>query len=254
MRRIVAAVAAAAVILAGSAGVATSRPADWCARHPGRCTTPTPAPTTAPAASVTYTFDDLAGWQHTYACCGSVTMDRSLSYVSGGILHQRVERRSDGRWYADIIDTTASWTYGTVCARMRVTATTGGLWPAFWLYAGTFGTDGDEIDVVELLGSEGMVAAHQTVHVGSQSNQTYAPWSAITGWGAATDWHTYCTDWRADHVAFTIDGRETWRETTHLIAKPLRVLLNMGIGGWGGTPDPAVSGAELLTDYVTVTR
>jgi beta-glucanase (GH16 family) len=85
--------------------------------------------------------------------------------------------------------------YGLFEARIKVVKGPG-LWPAFWLYAGTFGTDGDEIDVVELLGKEGMAGAHQTVHAGTVANQTFAPWAAISAFGAATDWHVYAVDWR----------------------------------------------------------
>jgi beta-glucanase (GH16 family) len=179
-------------------------------------------------------------------------MDRNLSTVPGdGYLHQKVVNRS-GTWYADIIDSGYAQTYGTFEARIRVTSKASGLWPAFWLYNGTFGTDADEIDVVELLGSETMAAAHQTVHKGTPDNQVYAPWSAITKFGDASQWHVYGVQWRAGYIAFSIDGVETWRETSMLISTPKRILLNMGMGGWGGTPNAAGSGAEMLVDWVRV--
>lgn len=218
--------------------------------------TPTPAPTTSP-----YTFaDEFNGtsldpaWRRSYACCGSTTMDRSLSFVPGdGFLHQRVEKRADGKWYADVIDSTFTQTYGRFEARLRVTSKAPGLWPAFWLYDGQFGTDGDEIDVTELLGSEAMQCSHSTVHKGTASNQVYNPWAACTGWGDATAWHTFAVEWRPTYIAFSVDGVERWRETSLLITTPKRILLNMGVGGWGGTPDATTpSGAELLVDWVHV--
>lgn len=224
---------------------------------------PTPSPTPTPNATPgggEFTFADEfsgttlgAAWGHHYACCGSVRMDPGLTFVADGVLHLRAANRS-GQWYSDLVDTrdTFAQTYGIFEARIK-TDIGAGLWPSFWLYAGQFGTDGDEIDVVELLGSEGLAAAHQTVHKGTQANQVYAPWSAITQFGSAADWHVYRVEWRPSYIAFSIDGKETWRETSLLLGKPLSILLNEGVGGWAGaanasTPNPA----EMLVDWVRV--
>lgn len=218
----------------------------------------------APVPSL-YTFEDTfegtalsPRWGHHYTCCPGGPM-AAIAYVKDGLLHLPVRKRPDGMYDRDLIDTRDSFKqqYGRFEARISVPKG-GGLWPAFWLYDGVFGTDGDEIDIVELLGKEGMVAAHQTVHKGTMANQTYAPWNSVippTGSWADGTFHVYAVDWRADHIAFLIDGKETWRETTHLISKPLAILLNMGLGGWAGAADattPATS--EMLVDWVRVSK
>lgn len=237
---------------------------------PAPTPTPTPAATakpatptpTAPPASSSFLFDEEFNgtslpttWGHHWSCCGTVVMDPAMGTVSGGYLHLKTVL-SSGQWHATLIDTRDSFThtYGKYEARIQVTSKLNGLWPAFWLYNGTFGIDGNEIDVVEFRGTESMVAAHETVHKDTQSNQVYAPWANITQFGDAAQWHTYAVDWRSDHIAFSIDGVENWRETTLLPSTQLAVLLNFGMGGWGGTPDPAASGAEMLVDWVHVSN
>lgn len=209
-----------------------------------------------------YTFIDnfdgtLSQWGHHYTCCGSVKVDPALSYTANGQLHIRAENRS-GTWYSGLVDTVGTFAqqYGKFEASITVPQGAG-LWPAFWLYAGSFGTDGDEIDIVELLGKEKMQGAHQTVHKTTQSNEVYAPWSSIIPPNGGATWadgkpHVFACDWRADHIAFLIDGRETWRESSLLISKPLSIILNLGVGGsWAGTPDSTTpSPVEMLVDYV----
>lgn len=189
-------------------------------------------------------------------------MDRTLSYLPGdGYLHQKVQKRSDGKWYADLIDTknTFTQTYGFYEARMKIVEGKG-FWPAFWLYNGTFGTDGDEIDIMEICanpnglnGGNDVTLLHQTVHKGTMANQIWSPKGEM-GASLASDWHVYGVDWRPTYIAFYLDGKELWRESSMLISTPKAVLLNFGVGGsWCSAPDATTPvSAEMLTDWVHV--
>lgn len=224
---------------------------------------PTATPSPTPSQSV-YTFDDefngtalSSVWAHHYHCCGTVTMDQTLSTVSGGYLHQKIVNRS-GSWFADIIDTKSTFTqvYGFYEARMKVPKGKG-IWPAFWLYDDAYNS-GDEIDTMEEctnpIGQNGGNDAsllHVTVHKDTGSNQLG---KGVRSTDLSLDFHVYGVDWRPTYIAFYLDGVEVWRETSLLISTRKALLLDLGVGGsWCSAPDSTTpSGAEMLVDWVRV--
>lgn len=227
--------------------------------HPARKCVPAPTPhPTAPPTATTYVFDDEfngtslgSAWSHHFHCCGTVTMDPSLSTVSGGDLRQSVVDRS-GTWYGDIIDTKTSFTvlYGLFEARMQIPKGAG-LWPAFWLY----GSAVPEIDTMEVcanpIGTNGGNDAsllHTTVHYGS--GQTYAKATRTTDLSGA--FHVYGVDWRADHITWFLDGAAIFTVTDRaaIPTTPLPILVDLGAGGsWCGA---AGSPGTLLVDWIRV--
>ncbi|HYM65095.1 MAG TPA: family 16 glycosylhydrolase [Candidatus Sulfotelmatobacter sp.] len=226
---------------------------------PSPTLTPTISPTPSPSPTGYTFYDDFNGtslsssWTHYYHCCGVVTMDNSLSNVSGGYLHLNVVNRN-GTWYGTIIDTKNSFkqTYGYYEARILVPKGVG-LWPAFWLY----NTGNDEIDTMEIcsnpVGTNGGNDArllHTTVHYGT--GQSIG--SGYLSSDLSLTWHIYAVDWRADHISFFIDGIQVWKETSVPISTPQALLLNLGLGGsWCGNPTSATpTSAEMLVDWVRV--
>lgn len=233
-------------------GARNCKPAWKCAPQPtARATV---VPTTSP-----YTFDDEFDtlspvWTRHYSCCGTIAgFDPALATVSGGLLHLRAERRSNG-WYSYLLDTKTTWThrYGYFEARIRIPKGKG-LWPAFWGY---YDANDAEIDTMEVcanpVGSPDVTVLNTHVHWSGGGD---AGVRNVVG-DQSLAFHTYGMDWRPDHVAFFYDGAEVWRFTdaAHIPSVPLPLILNLGVGGsWCGAPDSTTpSPAEMLVDWVHV--
>jgi hypothetical protein len=219
----------------------------------------TAQPSSSPAPP--YTFDDefdgsqlSTAWDRHFSCCGNVAgFDPSLASVSNGVLSLAVDHRADG-WYADLIDTKASWTqlYGTFSARIKIPKGQG-LWPAFWSYFAGSGTQA-EIDTMEVCGGpkDGPPASvlHTTVYWSARDSQGHETPTV----DLSSDFHVYSVDWRPDHVTFSLDGTPVFTVTDpqHIPAVPLPLILDLGVGGdFCGAPDATTpSHAEMLVDWV----
>lgn len=224
---------------------------------------PTVEPTSAPTSSAAYTFDDefdtfnSAVWIQHYHCCGTLAgFDPSLARVTAGNLELSVENRSGG-WYAYPVDTKTTWTqrYGLFEARIKVPKGPG-LWPAFWGY---YDSTSAELDTMEIcanpLGTNGGNDAsllHTHVHWAGGGDAGH---DTRTG-DLSAAFHVYAVDWRADHVAFLLDGTEVWRFTdaTNIPAVALPLIVNLGVGGsWCGAPTSATqSPSTMLVDWIRV--
>jgi hypothetical protein len=71
-------------------------------------------------------------------------------------------------------------------------------------------------------------------------------------------WHTYGVDWRPGRITFLVDGAPTWTRTPRDLPDDgqwpfdasFGLLLNLAVGNWAGTPDPAQYPATMLVDWV----
>jgi beta-glucanase (GH16 family) len=80
-----------------------------------------------------------------------------------------------------------------------------------------------------------------------------------TDWTAG-GWHVYGIVWSENRIEYQVDGVTRWTLTPSIIPatapwvfnKEFHLLLNLAIGRFGGTPDPAVYPRELLVDWVRV--
>jgi beta-glucanase (GH16 family) len=170
----------------------------------------------------------------------------------------------------------AEFTYGTIAARIKLTAGSG-LWPAFWALG-----DGDwpqtgEIDVMENVGERSWVSS--AMHGGGYFGDTpigkrhyFAPPADIEGW------HVYSVDWHPYEIDFKVDGVSRYRVTRGAIQhygpwafdNPKYIIVNMAIGGgypngvnrttspYFGLPASTVGQidagrAKMLVDWVLVT-
>jgi beta-glucanase (GH16 family) len=196
-------------------------------------------------------------WQRHFHCCGVLAgYDSSLTDEGNGVLAMSVAHRSTG-WYSDLIDTKTTFNqkYGYFEARMKVPKGTG-LWPAFWMYYSGNGSVA-EIDTMEICANQ--IGAHS----GNDASllHTTIHWTGGGQLGRATRtvdlsaaYHVYAVDWRADHIAFFLDGTEVWRFTdaAHIPTIALPLILNLGVGGtWCGSPDSTTpSNATMYVDWV----
>ena len=161
--------------------------------------------------------------------------------------------------------------YGKIEARIKLpNAPDGGAplgsWPAFWTLGadyrdGGFGGSASwpntgEIDILEWLGRD---PAYARVHLHGEPD-------ADSDWGPGfnvpfdwTQWHTYAVDHQPGRIDFLIDDQLVWSRTAAdapagawEFDKDQYVLLNVAVGGWGGTPDPSDYPTTMLVDYVRV--
>ncbi|WP_334161340.1 family 16 glycosylhydrolase [Phenylobacterium sp.] len=122
-----------------------------------------------------------------------------------------------------------------------------GAWPAFWLLP-VDGSWPPELDVMEALTSDPN-AAWTTKHSGlgghtSEGRQHYVP-------ETADGFHTYGALWTATEIVWYIDGAEVFRAATPAdMHKPMFMIANLALGGWGGTIDDGDLPAEMRIDYI----
>ncbi|MDB5455841.1 MAG: endo,3,4-beta-glycanase, partial [Caulobacter sp.] len=119
-----------------------------------------------------------------------------------------------------------------------------GLWPAFWLLPEKY--SGQEIDVLEAIGSEPTVA-NTAVHggTGDHGKANFVP--------NAEGFHTYGVMWSASDLVYYIDGAEVWRTPTPWnMDQPMYMLVNLAVGGnWPGSPDASTPWpGEYKIDYI----
>ncbi|HYL40167.1 MAG TPA: glycoside hydrolase family 16 protein, partial [Candidatus Binatus sp.] len=256
-RRLVVAVAVTLVV-GGVATACTGQSLAPSTAGPSALAAPSalPAPTTSP-----YTFDDEfdgstlgPAWGFHLKCCGITTPDPTLATVAGGMLHLSVSNVG-GTWFGTAVDTASSFSqlYGTFSARIQIPKGPG-LWPAFWLYAsGSSEIDAAEVCANPIGGNRGNDASllHTTLHWpgdGKQAADTREP-------DLSQGWHVYSVDWRPDHISWSLDGMPIWTfsDAAEIPARPLPVILDLGLGGWWcGPADASDNGAQMLVDWVRV--
>src|SRR5580765_3020812 len=114
--------------------------------------------------------------------------------------------------------------YGYFEAKVFLPGTGGQVanWPAFWTDGESWPTNG-EMDIMEGLGGK---AAY---HFHSPSG---GPGSAVNG--DYTGWHIFAGLWEPGSVTFYYDNVEVGKITTGITGAPQYLILNNGIGGYGG--------------------
>ncbi len=205
--------------------------------------------------------------------------------VSDGVLRITAirEEMPEGRNYSSARIVTRdkfSFTYGYTEARMQLPAEEG-MWPAFWALpqpqtpdstANDYGgwAASGEIDIMEAKGRL-PDRVGTTLHYGRRGQSTYDTLDTVLE-EDITAWHTYGFEWRAEYIAFYIDGQEVHRVTSEKwwteaaskeenaaapFDKPFYLLLNLAVGGnfdGGREPREDFFSADMVVDYVRVYR
>lgn len=171
------------------------------------------------------------------------------------------------------INSTASWTYGRIEARMRLPGGWG-TWPAFWLYPDNesiYGWNSEtnywwpncgEIDIMEEVGYD-----QNTIHASVHSKNFYFKLgnqrTGTTYVGDATSaFHVYAAEWFENRIDFYVDGNKyftVWNDWSGWESWPynhnFHIILNLAVGGdWGGAQgvDPNIWPRRMEVDYVRV--
>jgi beta-glucanase (GH16 family) len=152
-----------------------------------------------------------------------------------------------------------NFTYGTVEVRAKL-AGGSGPWPAIWL----LGADcqypnwltntcpwpnpgSDEIDVAEILNSN-HAAVNEQIHSGGNNPGCNGPASPPVD----EAFHIYKLVWRAGSLDFWIDGKSTCTLTSSVPSHPMFLIINLAIGGAGGSIDKATLPQTTMIDYVRI--
>jgi beta-glucanase (GH16 family) len=199
------------------------------------------------------------------------------SYQEDGLLHLVARQDSsiiDGEMRpmssASIITKgKAAWLYGYVEIRAKVPYLAGiGTWPAIWMmprddFYGGWPRSG-EIDILEYVASD-----YRYVHFSQHSykytnvdganlhktTKSYCP-------TAYTEFHTYGLQWTPETMIWYLDGVQKFKvnNVEHLWSswpfnKPFYLLLNLAMGGWGGTTNRTLlkdNPQDYQIDYVRI--
>lgn len=185
---------------------------------------------------------------------------RSFDFISG-----RLESR--GKF---------EFTYGTVSARIRLSAGAG-LWPAFWTLGAGRWPDTGEMDIMENVGDPSWtnMALHGS---GYSGNTPFAKRRPFEPGNDVTAWHTYSMIWAPERLTFLVDDVSFFEIDKAAVEErgrwaydnPKFLILNFALGGqypqgvnkvaepYHGLPASTVDlikagQARMLVDWVRVT-
>jgi beta-glucanase (GH16 family) len=164
-----------------------------------------------------------------------------------------------------------AFTYGRVDARAKL-PTGAGTWPAIWMlgkninepggfFSSQFGTTNwpatGEIDIMEHWGNNPNVI-HGSIHTTSSSGNTINTKTTNVSQVSST-FHIYSIIWDEEKIQFLVDDVPFYtynppvkNASTWPFDKAQYLLLNIAMGGVGGTIDPAFTESSMEIDYVRV--
>lgn len=144
-----------------------------------------------------------------------------------------------------------SFTYGLFEARMK-SAPGVGMWSTFWLCdAGWPSYCPNEIDIVEIVGSNPAVANYNVHLSGVNQGSAYTHSENLD-----LNYHIYGLEWRSSYIAWFFDGVEKFRYTgANIPSNAHYIILGLQVGGsgsWAGTPAASFTQATQFVDWVRV--
>jgi beta-glucanase (GH16 family) len=138
-------------------------------------------------------------------------------------------------------------TYGYFEIRAELPQTAGA-WPAFWLMP-TDGSWPPELDVMEAL-TRDPNAAYVTSHSNATGGHTYSQGMAFVP-DTTDGFHTYGVLWTRTDLTWYIDGVEVFHTATPAdMGKPMYMIVNLALGGWGGDINDGQLPAQMKVDYI----
>ncbi len=163
----------------------------------------------------------------------------ATGYTSGAVTTARDVFGFDQPGYSEF-----TYLYGYSEVRLR-TPPGQGLWPAVWGLP--YNSDGDEIDIVEVIDG----SAFFTLHTGPRAGGGH---HEHTGTDFTQGWHVIGTEWEPGRITWYLDGRPLYSVQRGVPDRPFFIQANLAIGGdWPGPPDATTPfPASLDIDYVRV--
>jgi len=123
-----------------------------------------------------------------------------------------------------------------------------GAWPAFWLLPAD-GSWPPELDVMETLTSDpnGDWTTWHSNATGAHTSNGLLSFIPDTQDG----FHTYGVLWTKSDLVWYVDGVEVFHQATPAdMNKPMYMIANLALGGWGGAIDSAGLPAQMKIDYI----
>ncbi len=164
-----------------------------------------------------------------------------------------------------------AFTYGRVDVR-AILPSGAGTWPAIWTLGRNINEPGGywhdefgelawpapgEIDIMEHWGNNPNVI-HGSIHTPSSFGGTVNTGTTTIA-DVSTSYHVYSMIWDAEKIQFLVDdvvfytyNPEVKNADTWPFDSPQYLLLNIAMGGTGGTIDPAFTESAMVIDYVRV--
>lgn len=180
---------------------------------------------------------------------------RNLTVRDGLLTITARKEQTNGLPYSSgVISSFERFTFMYGYAEIRAKSPAGtGLWPAFWLPATVEGTN-DEIDVMELLGSDPSLG-YAVLHYGT-TREKRTDVATYRNPDFSAGFHTFAVEWEPAVIVWYVDGVERRRVTENVPSQPMYLITNLAVGGeasWSGAPDRhTVFPAELQVDYIRV--
>ena len=135
--------------------------------------------------------------------------------------------------------------YGYFEMRAEV-PTAAGAWPAFWMLPSPYKPNA-EADIMEGLGATPNVD-YRRAFGGAGGDETQYDNALNSNPGG---FHTYGMLWTPQTVTFYFDGIEVLQGATPSTwTSPMAMIVNLAVGGWGGTPDASQFPAQMQVDYI----
>ena len=178
------------------------------------------------------------------------SVDNGVLSITAQAVPTTLQPSINGYDYASGLLTTHdsfSQTYGYFEIRADMPEGTG-IWPAFWLLPAD-GSWPPELDVIELAGQDPgrlIMTSHSEASGSHTIDRQYAEVADTAGF------HTYGVLWGPEQIAWTYDGIVVAQTQTPAdMHEPMYMLVNLGLGGFTGTPGTALSGGvQMQVDYI----
>jgi len=178
------------------------------------------------------------------------SVDNGVLTITAQSVPTTLQSHTNGYDYASGLLTTYSsfaQTYGYFEVRADMPEGKG-IWPAFWLLPAD-GSWPPELDVIELSGQEPgrlIMTSHSESSGSHTIERHYAEVSDTDGF------HRYGVLWGPEEITWTYDGIVVAEAATPAdMHGPMYMLVNLGLGGFTGTPGSALDqGVEMKVDYI----
>lgn len=199
------------------------------------------------------------------------------SYVSNGTLKIVAKRESytdqgqTKEFTSARLNSKYAFTYGRVDVRAKLPVGNG-TWPAIWTLGRDINENGGywndqygttnwptigEIDIMEHWGNDPNVI-HGSIHTDSSSGATENTGKTNAS-NVSTEFHVYSIIWDREEIRFLLDERAYYiyrpanqNNSTWPFDSPQYILLNIAMGGTGGTIDAFFTESAMEIDYVRV--